>query len=66
MTKIKSELEPNAKLAFELVQKPHLHDVFEATHPKAFKDIIGLLNSPFYRWQPFGERVGSGSAQFCF
>ena len=66
MAKITSELEPIAKLAYELAHKPHLHDVFESTHPQAFKDIVGLLSSPFYRWQPFGDREGSGSAQFAF
>ena len=41
MAKITSELEPIAKLAYELAHKPHLHDVFESTHPQAFKDIVG-------------------------
>ena len=66
MSKLNSELKPIAELAYQLAHKPHLYEVFETTHPSAFHNIKGLLNSPFYRWQPFGDREGLGTAQYGF
>ena len=61
-----SNLENIAKVAYELVRNPALHDVFQATHPQVYEDITALIQSPFYRWQPFGERGDPGTAQYSF
>jgi len=60
------DLNTVAEVAASLAAQPKLHQVYESQFPDTYKQILKLLDSPFYRWYPFKDRNNEPNAQFGF
>lgn len=60
------DLNTVAEVAASLAEQPRLHEVYEAQFPDTYRQIISLLNSPFYQWYPFKDRNNEPNAQYGF
>ena len=55
-----------AEVASALAEQPRLHEVYEAEFPDVYRQILSLLDSPFYQWFPFKDKNNEPNAQYGF